>query len=253
MVDLNANEGLVLEEDKVVKWSNQVENSSIKDFVVQNKGRGKLNSGAPTLRESVSSINGNNSLVFKRQELVNHQEDELDHLITGSGYTWITILSVYEQIVQLKDVNSFFGNLKNGGKYEGLWGNVTDNNTVWIGSRNSFTMGRWDVNNPMVLAHIPLQKERFYLIAGRMGSGQGIVQIELFINRPTKNVSKDFPVNTNANSSKLVIGQERDTIQHPGKESFDGEMARFLLYDRPLSNDELKKTISELKLIYTIN
>ena len=65
---------------------------------------------------------------FRRQELVNHDEDAFDHLLTGSGYTWIAIMSVYKQVVQLKDVNSFFGNLKNGGMYEGIWGNVTDDN-----------------------------------------------------------------------------------------------------------------------------
>ena len=121
-----------------------------------------------------------------------------------------------------------------------------------IGSRNSLTMGRWDKNNPMVLATSPLKKDHFYVIAGRMGSGQGIVQIELFINQATKIISKDFPVNPKANSSKLAIGQERDAIEHPGKESFDGEIARFLLYDRPLQNDELKKAISHLKSTYGI-
>ena len=30
------------------------------------------------------------------------------------------------------------------------------------------------------------------------------------------------------NSSRMAIGQERDAIEHPGKESFDGEIARFL-------------------------
>ena len=252
VIDLNANKGLELTKNKVLKWSNQVKESEVKDFVVQNKGRKKLNSGAPTLKKSIDSINGHNRLVFNRQELINHQENALDHLITGSGYTWLTVLCVHEQVIQLKDVNSFFGNLKNGGKYEGIWGNVSDNNTVWIGSRNSRTMGRWDKNNPMVLAPNPLKKDQFYVIAGRMGSGQGIVQIELFINQATKIISKDFPVNPKANSSKLAIGQERDAIEHPGKESFDGEIARFLLYDRPLQNDELKKAISHLKSTYGI-
>jgi hypothetical protein len=45
--------------------------------------------------------------------------------------------------------------------------------------------------------------------------------------------TKPFPVNPAANSSKLAIGQERDATNHPGKESFDGELARFLIYDRP--------------------
>ena len=252
IIDLNANKGLELLSDKVMKWQNQVTDSKITEFVVQNKGRKVLNSGAPSLKKGVSAINGNNSILFKRQELINHDEDSLDHLITGSGYTWISVLCVHQQKVQLKDVNSFFGNLKNGGKYEGIWGNVTDNNTVWIGSRNALTMGRWDKNNPKVLANSPLKKNRFYIIAGRMGSGQGTVQIDLFINEASKITSKGFPVNPSANSSKLAIGQERDAIEHPGKESFDGEIARFLLYDRPLLDDELKTTMLKLKSKYGI-
>jgi hypothetical protein len=56
--------------------------------------------------------------VFRRQELVNHDEDAFDQLLTERGYTWIAVVSVYKQVVQLQDVHSFFGNLKNGGMYE---------------------------------------------------------------------------------------------------------------------------------------
>ena len=136
--------------------------------------------------------------------------------------------------------------------YEGIWGNVTDDNRVWIGSRNGITFGRWDDNNPMVLAAKPLKENRYYVVAGRMGSGTGEVQIELFINEPQAVASKPFPVNPKANSSKLAIGQERDATNHPGKESFDGELARFLIYERPLTNDELQQTMESLKKTYAI-
>jgi hypothetical protein len=35
----------------------------------------------------VAAIGGHDTLVFKRQELVNHDEDAFDHLLTGNGYT----------------------------------------------------------------------------------------------------------------------------------------------------------------------
>jgi len=53
--------------------------------------------------------------------------------------------------------------------------------------------------------------------------------------------------NPKADASKLAIGQERDAIQHPGKESFDGEIARFLLWDRPLTDAELKAVFEGVK------
>jgi hypothetical protein len=253
ILNLDADKGVEVEDgDRVVKWTNQVAAFAAKDFVKQDAGRKEPGSGRPTLKKSVEAIGGHSTLVFKRQELVNHDEDAFDHLLTGNGYTWIAVISVHKQIVQLKDVNSFFGNLRNSGMYEGIWGNVTDDNRVWIGSRNAVTFGRWDHNNPMVLAPRPLKEIQYYVVAGRMGSGTGEVQVELFINEPQAVASKPFPVNTKANSSKLAIGQERDATNHPGKESFDGELARFLMYERPLTSDELQQTMESLKKTYSI-
>ena len=253
ILDLNADKGVEVEDgDRVVKWTNQVTTFAAKDFVKQDQGRKEPGSGRPTLKKSVAAIGGHDTLVFRRQELVNHDEDAFDHLVTGRGHTWIAVVAVYKQVVQLKDVHSFFGNLKNSGMYEGIWGNVTDDNRVWIGSRNGITFGRWDNNNPMVVAAKPLEENRYYVVAGRMGSGTGEVQIELFINELQAVASKPFPVNPAANSSKLAIGQERDATNHPGRESFDGELARFLVFERPLSNDELQQAMASLKKTYAI-
>ncbi len=244
VLDLDADKGVEVEDsDRVVQWTNQVATFPAKEFVKQDEGRKVPGSGRPTLKKSVAVIGGHNTLVFERHELVNHDEDAFDHFLTGSGYTWFAVISVRKQIVQLKDVNSFFGNLKNGGMYEGIWGNLTDDNRVWIGSRNGITFGRWDRNNPMVLTAKPLKEDRYYVVAGRMGAGTGEVQIELFINEPQAVASQPFPVNRKANPSKLAIGQERDATNHPGKESFDGQLARFLMYERPLTPDELRQTM----------
>jgi len=85
-----------------------------------------------------------------------------------------------------------------------------------------------------------------------MGAGTGEVPIELFINDPKPVASKPFPVNPKADSSKLAIGQERDAVNHPGRESFDGEIARLLIYQRPLSATELKQTLDHLRQAYAI-
>lgn len=176
ILDLDADKGVEVEDgDRVVKWTNQVAAFAAKDFLKRDQGRREPGSGRPTLKKSVAAVGGHNTLVFKRQELVNHEEDAFDHLLTGSGYTWLAVISVHKQVVQLKDVNSFFGNLRNGGNYEGIWGNLTDDNRVWIGSRNGITFGRWDDNNPMVLAPEPLQQNRYHVVAGRMGAGTGAV------------------------------------------------------------------------------
>ena len=62
--------------------------SEVRDFVRQDEGRRTAGSGRPRLRRNVAAIGGRNSIVFKRQELVNDQDDAFDALITGTGHTW---------------------------------------------------------------------------------------------------------------------------------------------------------------------
>nr|WP_068892382.1 LamG-like jellyroll fold domain-containing protein [Pedobacter panaciterrae] len=254
IVDLDADQGVVTsQENKVEKWINQSSTPAVKEFVKRDEGRKVKGSGRPSLRSKLAELNGHNTITFVKQELVAHDEDAFDHILTGSGYTWLCILKAGKQSGELKDVNSFFGNLKNGGNYEGIWGGLNDNNSIWMGSRNGITFGRWDNNNPKVTATSVLKFEKYYLLIGRMGKGTDTVMLSLYLNNGlVPVVSHPFPVNKLANSSKLAIGQERDAIEHPGTESFIGEISRFFLYDRPLSDQELNKTAKTLKKKYGI-
>ena len=250
VLDLDAAKGLTLEDgDKVAVWRNQVAASPAKDFVKRDEGRKQAGSGRPVLRKDIANLNGKPSLVFLQQELCCLDEDSFDGLTTGKGHTWIAVLAVHQQRVGLKDVNSFFGNLRNGEKYEGVWGCFDDDNTLWWGTRNGITMGRFDANNPKQLGP-KLETGKFYLIAGRMAAGTGTVKLEIFANSPQPISTADFPVNPKANPSRMAVGQERDAIQHPGHESFDGEIARFLIWERPLADAELAATMEHLGAAY---
>ncbi|WP_214226242.1 hypothetical protein [Pedobacter sp. B4-66] len=256
IVDLDADKGVVANNDnRVEKWINQASTPAVKEFVKRDEGRKVKGSGMPSLKNKLSELNGHNTIVFSKQELVAHDEDAFDHLLTGNGYTWFCVLKAGKQSGELKDVNSFFGNLKNGGNYEGIWGGLNDNNSIWMGSRNGVTFGRWDNNNPHVTAaNTILEQDKYYLLMGRMGKGTDTVMLSLYLNNGILPVvTHPFPVNKMANSSKLSIGQERDAIEHPGTESFIGEISRFLLYDRPLSDQELNKTAKGLKKTYSIH
>ena len=250
LLDLNAAKGVTVEHgDKVVSWANQAPGKTARLFVKQDEGRKEKGSGRPTLKKDVKKLNGHATLVFRQQELVNMEEDAFDHLTRGKGCTWISVMAVYEQRVGVKDVNSFFGNLRNGAKYEGLWGCLRDDNTLWTGARNGLTFGRFDQNNPLVLGS-KLEVGKYYIVAGRMAAGTGAVKIDLFVNSAKPVGTGMFPVQVDANPSRMAIGQERDAIEHPGKESFDGEIARFLIYQRPLSDQELSEAIRHLALHY---
>lgn len=250
ILDLDAEKGLTLEDgDRVAKWTSQAEGAPAYEFVKRDEGRKDAGSGRPALRRDVKELGGKSSLVFLQQELVCLDEDAFDGLTTGKGHTWFVVLAVHPQRVGLKDVNSFFGNLRNGGKYEGLWGCFNDDNTLWIGTRNSLTFGRFDANNPQLLGP-KLEPGKFHVIAGRLGAGTGTVKLELFVDGAKPVASVDFPIEAKANPSRMTVGQERDAIQHPGVESFDGEIARLKIHDRPLTDEELAKQIGELKKAY---
>jgi len=250
LLDLDAAKGLTLEDgDKVAAWENQAPAAKGKLFVKQDEGRKEKGSGRPTLRTAIPELNGKPALVFRRQELVCMDEDTFDGLTTGKGHTWLAIIAVFPQQDGLKDVNSFFGNLRNGAKYEGIWGCLNDDNTLWYGVRNSLTFGRFDKNNPQLLGAI-LETGKFHVIGGRMAAGTGTVKLELLARSAKPVATGEVPVVPAANPSKMAVGQERDAIEHPGYESFDGEIARFLIWERPLTDAELTAAIAILQETY---
>lgn len=250
LLDLDAAIGLSLgNNENIDAWENQVASAKPRLFIKRDAGRKEPNSGCPTLRKAVPELGDKPSVVFRQQELVCMDEDTFDPLTTGQGHTWLAILAVHPQRVGLKDVNSFFGNLRNGEKYEGIWGCFNDDNTLWYGTRNGITFGRFDENNPQLLGPV-LPTGTFHLVGGRMAAGTGSVTLELYHNSAKPVAAGKAPVNPAANPSRMTIGQERDAIEHPGLESFDGEIARFLIWQRPLSDAELETSVKLLQSAY---
>ena len=251
LLDLDATRGVALENgNRVVKWVSELPGHRF-EFVKRDEGRKEPGSGRPTLREAAPEIGGAASLVFLQQELVCADEDSFDTLTTGKGHTWAAVVAVHPQRVGVADVNSFFGNLRNGGNYEGLWGCFTDDNRPWYGARNGLTFGRFDANNPKLIAPA-IESGRFHLVIGRMQAGSGEVRLDFFIDAANPAATAKIAVSAAANPSKLAIGQERDAIQHPGHESFDGEIARLLLWERPLDDAELGQVVAILRQRYRL-
>ncbi len=254
LLDFDARYGVETDDQgRVLSWKNAVANSPIAVLKAQPLGREVGESGRPTLGSLSRPAQTGNSVVaapsvwlhFAQQELVSADEDALDGLVCGQGCTWFALLSVQKQRVGVPDVNAFWGTLKNGSLYEGLWAGVTDQNELWWGPRNGLSFGRVDANNPW-LRGPKLTEEHWHVAAGRLAAGTGEVKVELFLNTAEPVAVTQWLVNPQANASKFAIGQERDAVQHPGKESFDGDIARFLLFGRPLSDVELRAAMSML-------
>lgn len=251
LVDLDAGKGVEVEDGgRVFRWVSEIPGKRF-EFVKRDEGRKEPGSGRPTIRKNLESIGGKPAIEFLQQELVCLDEDAFDSLTTGKGHTWAAVVAVRSQRVGVKDVNSFFGNLRNGEKYEGFWGCVTDDNRPWYGVRNGLTFGRFDVNNPQLLAPA-LEPATFHLLIGRMQAGTGNVKLELFVNTSAAAAVSNITVRPEANPSRLAIGQERDAVNHPGYESFDGDIARLLIWERPLDDSELANVVDSLRKIYSL-
>jgi hypothetical protein len=103
-----------------------------------------------------------------------------------------------------------------------------------------------------VVSQTKLEKQRFYVVAGRMSAGTGTVPVEVFVNQAVAENSASVVVNPEADSSKMAIGQERDATNHPGAESFDGELARLLIYSTSHSTAEMAAVFAQLIESYAI-
>lgn len=269
ILDLNADKGLSLVDDiMVIAWQNQVPNAKALDFKVTEEGRTKTiisqkepGTGRPTLKKNSTDLNGHNSLIFREDELINDKDEAFHGMMTGKGYTWFAVIKPYEQSspggIKSKYPNAFFGCLRNSSKpqfetglYAGFWGSFYTDGRVYMGSRNGLHKKvRDEINTPEV-AGPPLAINKWHIIMGRQGAGQGIVKLDLFINDPTKAASSsDFPVG-NVEPSRMAIGTERNAINHQGKESFDGELARLLMYDTALNQKQLEEVYHYLRQLY---
>lgn len=224
--------------------------------------------------------------VITGDDLINMDgPDVYDHLIQGAGYTWIAIIKPYAQISLIndsdpgRDINILFGNLKNGdnGKCQfcGMWAGVSTStdrpNYFWAGNRgdDDFSAGapyegqpysnngtghyRTD-GNPHVHAGA-MSLNKWEMVGARMGSGAGDVWIETFMGKSGAILAKKpwrvYPTyGPEEDADMMAIGTERDAANHVGLESYDGEFARFLIWERPLADAELKQALHALDSLY---
>ncbi len=263
ILDLDADKEVRLRSDSVVvSWKNQVPDAASGDYKYTDEGRTSPGSGRPLLNKNAEGLNGHNSIVFQEDELIDDNDSAFHGLITGKGYTWIAVIKPYKQHRGKGNYpQAFFGCLRNsappqneGGQYAGFWGSFYIDGRVWMGSRNGegeFSRGGY--TTPEVVGpYLPINK--WYIVSGRQAAGAPgtVVDLELFVGDPATPVATGkYPV-SNWEPSRMAIGTERNAVNHQGGESFDGELARILIYERPLSKQEMKTQFDYLKEVYSL-
>jgi len=140
--------------------------------------------------------------------------------------------------------------LRNGAPFDGVWAGFTQGRNLWTSTRNRNAGGRFLAPNDTRIGGPNVALNQFTLVAGRLQSGTGNRTMEFFVGNENPVSSATIPVLSTGNASVMAIGTERNATNHPGRESFDGEIARFLIFERPLSNVELRNTLDSLRQTY---
>lgn len=272
VLDLNADLGVSLDQDNmVIAWRNQAPNPKALDFKITEDGRTEilvkqteLGTGRPALKTGNEEINNHSSLVFISDELINDNDRAFDGMMTGNGYTWFAVLKPYQQVTPDNAgpgyPNAFFGCLRNSGtpqledgRYAGFWGSFYRDGRVYMGSRNGLHLTTRDGINTPEVAGPALPVDEWYIVMGRQGSGQDTVMLDIFVDNVDQAAnSMKFPVG-NVEPSRMAIGTERNAINHQGGESYEGEIARLLMYERDLNQEQMGEVLGYLKRSYGLN
>ena len=236
IMDLNADVGTDASTigDEVSEWENQVEGSG--DDV-------ETNSAAfPTLVEGPNSHHA--VRLADGARMVGSDPDAFDDIMLGTGHTWFAVVKAPEQDHGAK--NAIFGTLTNANPWTGVVAHVAhDGGGVSVGNymtrptgSDVFARGVTDIND-----------DEFHILAGRLEEGLDEVAAELFLESATPE-AESFPIIIEeSDSDEIAIGAERSG----GGEHFDGDIARILIYDRPLSESEMNTTGGELAILYGLN
>lgn len=220
-------------------------------------------SGKPRLLQNVDAINNHNALKFELDELHNDNDAAFDGLHTGSGYTWFVLVKPYPQSTNGAAPNAFFGCLRNtadpqreGGNYSGFFASFEEKGKVYVSSRNGEDGGLWPGGGKTVRVETSYSSNQWTILAARQGAGSPnqMVNLEVFLNGVNSPVAsgnyKISPSGSTYEPSRLVIGQERNARNHMGQEGFKGELARFLIFDRPLNANEMSSIYDYLHQTY---
>ena len=233
ILDLNADVGVTESAGSVSTWANQAPSGG--DDVATNRG-------TPTV---IAGPNGHSAIqldeVGEKDRLAGDDNTAFDAIMQGSGHTWFAVVRPTVNANGGRK-NAIFGTLTNGNPFSGIVAHVSDNDhpayMLRPGSSDLFVDGTSSVNNG-----------GWYIVAGRLSAGTGNQTAEIFTDGPTAEASSStVNISPSTSSDELTIGAERVL----GGENFVGDIARILIYERPLDEAELNEVGATLGLLYDI-
>ena len=223
--DLDADKGVTLAGTDVLAWANQAPNGG--DDVATNLGSPQLVPGP----EGRSAI-----YIADNVRMAGTDASAFDGIMQGSGHTWFAM--VKPDIQNNANKNAVFGTLLGQAPWTGV--------VCHVGGTAAPVVARYmprPAGDNWAIGTTDLLDGQWHIIAGRMGEGVGEVTAELFVDdTAVVEASVSVTIPGDSDSGALTVGGERTL----GGEDYDGAVARILIYDRPLSDAELSRTMSAI-------
>ena len=231
--DLNADVG-VTGTSPVTAWANQGSLGAAGNV----SSTGGI--GSVTLLSGVAGTH--NALRFVSGSLLGTDASSYDSLANGSGFTWFAVIDADPAV---GSPNSIWGTLTDGGlPYSGTTGGSVYGNRGMIRYRSSVG------TDTVVQGITDLSAGGYNILVGRLAAGTGNQTAEIFVDSATADsLPAVIDIDGATDSEVLVVGYERPS----GGEGFEGDLARLLIYNRPLSDAELTDTGLALGTLYDIN
>jgi len=244
--DLDAEAGVTTSGPDVTAWANQAASGG--DDVATDIGAPQLLLDAtPSDRKAIA---------FSNDRMHGDDVDAFDALVTGGGHTWFVVAKVNAQDGD-SPPNRFFGTLYDGQHFHGIAPGIQTDGKVYADTRatiNSYDAGQ-------TVGTTDLNDGNYHIIAGRLAAGTGVNAVlqELFVDSASADASNNRTVTTdntgplNFSGDPLTVGTERwgDRVGG-GIEHCDADIARILIYDRPLSDVEVAHNVSVLNAAYLV-
>jgi hypothetical protein len=227
--DLNADFGVAGPAAGVTGWTNQAAGG---DSVATNGGTIEL----------VAGPNGHSALRFTDGDrMAGASGTAFDGLLQGNGHTWFAIVKAGAQ--NNNDKNAIFGNLVSGSPFSGIIAHVA--NSGGGGATGNYILRPSTADNAARGA-TNINDGGFHIISGTLSAGVGTQRQELYIGGGAAEATNILNILNTTDSGPLTIGAERVG----GGEHIDADIARILIYDRPLSIAEMNQTGNRLSALY---
>ena len=228
--DLDGDLGISLSGTTVVGWSNSAPS-----------GGDDVSAARGTVEMSPDTLNGHAVVHFDSSSLAGDDEDAFDFGLSGSGFTWLVVVRSDAQDNSRK--NRVLGTLLNQSPYSGYTAGVFTNAN---GTRPYADMVESPGSGESYADADDEILDTWVIVAGRLSAAaSGTSTLEIVVDgRPASaSTSIAYPV---LDCGALTIGAERVD----GGEHFDGDVARILVYERPLPDAELDQAFEALAALY---